>query len=172
MLWKLGYWGLQLLFLVLLLSHAIEFCSHYFHLCSHLLVNMLRNGASRLALRSIATPLARSSAALPHANPALQWATQFSSMASKRPQSSQIAHIKPVQAAIFRRNLTDEQKEAEKKYAHEKLKVTPDTVSASSTTHPMFGEIGGTNSQPQVDMMAGVKDDVVSRGVSQSFSLS
>lgn len=76
--------------------------------------------------------------------------------------------MKPIQAAIFRRNLTDEQKEAEKKYAHEKLKATPETVTASSTSHPMFGELGGTKPQPQVDMMAGVKGDVVSRHGSQS----
>lgn len=133
---------------------------------------MLRNGASRLALRSIATPAARSPTAPRHATPVFQWATQFSSAASKRPQLSRIAQMKPVQAAIIRRNLTNEQKEAEKKYAHEKLKATPETVSASSTSHPVFGELGGSPPPQQIDMMAGVKGDVVGTPGSESDFMS
>lgn len=73
---------------------------------------------------------------------------------------SRIAQMKPIQAAIFRRNLTDEQKAAEKKYAQEKLKATPETVTASSTSHPVFGELGASQPQPEVDVMAGVRGDV------------
>lgn len=76
---------------------------------------------------------------------------------------SRIAQMKPIQAAIFRRNLTDEQKAAEKKYAQEKLKATPETVTASSTSHPVFGELGASEPPPEVDVMAGVRGDVVSR---------
>ena len=72
-----------------------------------------------------------------------------------------------MQAGSVRRNISKDQLKAEDKYAHEKLKATPETVSLSSTMHPITGELGN-NPPPEkeADMMAGVKSDVVSRRVS------
>lgn len=49
---------------------------------------------------------------------------------------------------------------AEEKLLHKTLKATPESVSSGSTVHPVFGEHGGEQ-EPEVDMMAGVKGDIV-----------
>lgn len=130
--------------------------------------NMLRNGASRLALRSVAGPTAaRSAANFTRTAPSLQWKTQFGSLAAKRPQLAQTATaLKPASSAILRRcmadvKLTEEQKQAESRYRNEEIKPTPETVTSTSTTHPIFSEVGAEASVKEVDMMAGVKHDVV-----------
>jgi hypothetical protein len=70
--------------------------------------------------------------------------------------------MKPIQSAIMRRGLTDAQKKKESGYAKESIKPTPETVSATSTTHAMFGEVGVKDPEPKdADMMAGMKHDVV-----------
>jgi len=51
-------------------------------------------------------------------------------------------------------------KQAEKKYAQEKLKPTPETVTATSSTHAMFSEVGTNNPVNDVDMLASVKHDI------------
>ncbi|KAH9864142.1 hypothetical protein J1614_010076 [Plenodomus biglobosus] len=130
---------------------------------------MLRNAASRLALRSMA-PAARPVATPQRTAPSLQWTTQFGSMATRRPH---MAHSKPVQAAFLRRTISEkipkEQKEAEKKYGQEVIKPTPETVSSTSTTHPIFSEVATENPDREVDMMAGVKHDVGT--IKATFSL-
>lgn len=108
-------------------------------------------------------PAARPFAPAPTAAPARQWTTQFGSMATRRPQTSQLARITPVQTSISRRSVTQDQKKAEERYAHEKLVPTPETVSTTSTIHPFLSEHGVENPQNDVDMMKGVKSDIVSR---------
>ncbi|KAF2009219.1 hypothetical protein BU24DRAFT_85032 [Aaosphaeria arxii CBS 175.79] len=133
---------------------------------------MLRTGASRLALRSIAAPSARPvvSSFIRTTKP-VQWNTEFSSVASKRPQILSMAQMKPIQVAVLRRALSDKiDLKAEKRYSQEKLKPSPETVSAYSTTHPLVGEVGRTNPQAEVDMMAGVKGDVTT--IKETFDLS
>jgi len=85
------------------------------------------------------------------------------------PKRQQVAHRKPIQAAavaILRRHITKkipkEQKEAEEKYAQQAIKPTPETVSSTSSTHPLFSEIGTETPTREVDMMADIKHDVVS----------
>ncbi|KAJ8114964.1 hypothetical protein OPT61_g3282 [Boeremia exigua] len=129
---------------------------------------MLRNGATRFA-RSITAPVARPFAAAPRAAPAHQWATQFGSLASKRPQISQLARITPTKTTIARRNVTKDQKKAEDRYAHEKLQPTPETVSTTSSIHPFLSEQGVETPQNDVDMMKGVKSDIET--VRETFSL-
>jgi len=125
---------------------------------------MLRTGASRLAFRSVAIPGARP-AGTPFARTAssAQWIVQFTSLASKRPQLQPLAQLKPIQAAVLRRTMASKiDKKAENKYAHEKLKPTPETVTLTSSTHPMFSEIGTKNPEnDDVDMLASVKNDIV-----------
>lgn len=74
---------------------------------------------------------------------------------------SQLARITPINTTISRRNVTKEQKQAEDKYAHEKLKPTPETVSTTSSIHPIFEEQGVKTPEKDIDMMAGVKSDIV-----------
>jgi hypothetical protein len=70
--------------------------------------------------------------------------------------------LKPIQSAVMRRSITDAQKKDESKYAQEMIKPTPETVSATSSTHAMFGEVGVKDPEPkEADMMAGMKHDVV-----------
>jgi hypothetical protein len=73
-----------------------------------------------------------------------------------------LAAVKPIQAAVVRRSITDAQKQAESRYAKEEIKPTPETVSATSSTHAMFGEVGVKDAEKSdADMMAGMKHDVV-----------
>ena len=123
---------------------------------------MLRNGASRLALRSIGAPAARPATGIRNTAPTVQWATQFGSLASRRPRLSQVASIKPIQTAVMRRTITDAQKQAESRYSKEEIKPTPETVSTTSSTHAMFGEVGVEDKENKdADMMAGLNHDVV-----------
>ena len=130
---------------------------------------MLRNGASRLAQRSVAAPnAARPAASFVRTAPSLQWTTQFGSLAARRPQLAQTTSaLKPASSAILRRTmadgkLTEAQKQAESKYRQEAIKPTPETVTSSSTTHPIFSEVGAETPKNEVDMTAGIKHDVVS----------
>jgi hypothetical protein len=120
---------------------------------------MLRNGASRLAQRSLAAP--RPAASFTRTTPALQWATQFGSLAARRPQLAPAL----AQSAILRRSLASQasegQKQAESRYSKEEIKPTPETVSTTSSTHAMFEEVGVETPKNEVDMTAGLKHDVV-----------
>lgn len=94
----------------------------------------------------------------------------MASLAFKRPQLPAAAQLKPAPTAILRRTLADKiDREAEKKYAKEKLEPTPETVSSTSSMHPILGEVGETpnSAANDVDMMAGIKGDVV---LSPSYS--
>lgn len=125
-------------------------------------ITMLRNGASRLLFRPITASAARPATNIQRTTTQLQWNTQFGSLASRRPQLSQ---LRPSKTAILRRSLTDKQKEAEARYAKEEIKPTPETVSTTSTTHPMFSEVGVENpTAKDADMTAGLKHDVVRCG--------
>lgn len=132
---------------------------------------MLRTGASRLALRSVPAPAARPLASFRFPAPTAQRPTRFSSVASKRPQISQLAQFKPIQASVIRRALTEERKQAENRYAHEKLKPTPETVSTTSSIHPIMSEVGAEQPEREVDMAAGIKSDVVCSSRKYSWSL-
>lgn len=131
---------------------------------------MLRTGASRLALRSIAAPAVRPAASFCVAPLAAQRVTTFSSIASRRPQPSPFAQCKPLSATIPRRTLTNERKEAEKRYAQEEIKPTPETVSATSSIHPVIGEVTGDERPPQeMKVSKGVQGDLET--IKETFSL-
>jgi len=124
---------------------------------------MLRTGASRLALRIASTPAVRAAPSFRVTPPAAKWATQFSSIASKRPHISQLAQLRPMQATGLRRALSEEKKQAESRYANEEIKPTPETVSSTSSIHPMLSEVGAEPTHREVDMSAGIKQDLVSQ---------
>ncbi|KAL1594463.1 hypothetical protein SLS60_010223 [Paraconiothyrium brasiliense] len=90
-------------------------------------------------------------------------------MASRRPQISQLAQLKPTQAAVLRRALSEERKQAEAKYAKEEIKPTPETVSTTSSIHPFVGEVGGEPVHQEVDMSAGIKADL--NTIKETFDL-
>ncbi|KAF2642660.1 hypothetical protein P280DRAFT_271111 [Massarina eburnea CBS 473.64] len=123
---------------------------------------MLRTGASRLALRAYPAPAVRPAASFRCTAPAAQW-SQFSSVASKRPQIRPAAQLRPVQAAVMRRTLSQERKEDEDRYAHEKIKATPETVSTTSSIHPMMGEVANNPDatlQHKIEVGSGLKGDI------------
>jgi hypothetical protein len=91
----------------------------------------------------------------------------MSYMGMKRPQLPAKNQLGSIQTGLLRRTLADKiDREAESKYAKEKLKPTPETVSSSSTMHPVFGaEHQAADIPREVDMMAGMRSDLVlSRG--------
>ena len=124
-------------------------------------MTMLRTNASRFALKTFPPPAVRTAPSYRFAAPSIQWTTQFSSVAFKRPQISQLVQLKPIQSTVLRRALSEERKSAEARYAKEKLKPTPETVSATSSIHPFVGEIVETPTSQDVDMSAGIKADIV-----------
>lgn len=90
----------------------------------------------------------------------MQCTARFTSLSSNRPQPPPITQLQPIQT-IFRRTLASKiNKKAEDKYAHEKIKPTPETVSSTSSVHPLFSEVGTKAPENEVDMMAGVKHDM------------
>ncbi|KAF2678289.1 hypothetical protein K458DRAFT_423235 [Lentithecium fluviatile CBS 122367] len=131
---------------------------------------MLRTGASRLALRSIPAPIVRPAASFRVSPPAAQWTTQFGSVASKRPATPRVAGLRPIQSAVLRRAVSNERKKAEERYAHEKIMPTPETVSATSTIHPVLGEVTGESQPPkEMKVSAGVAGDIET--IRETFSL-
>lgn len=136
---------------------------------TYLSPTMLRNGASRIALRSIGAPASRPATSLRTA-PIKQWTTQFGSLASRRPQLAQVAALKPIQSSI-RHAVSDSQKKAEARYSQEEIKPTPETVSATSSLRSMTGEVGMDDEQKKGsgDVTSGLKHDVVCIHTSATF---
>ncbi|KAK6006336.1 hypothetical protein QM012_006746 [Aureobasidium pullulans] len=61
-------------------------------------------------------------------------------------------------------------KEVEARLGDEKLKADPENVSSTSSTHPLFGEVGmAEDPHKDADMMAGVKNDM--KTIKDTFSL-
>jgi len=56
---------------------------------------------------------------------------------------------------------TTPNQEKEKKLAQEPLTSSPQFVSADSSTHPVFSEVGGKEAEDDTDMMAGIRHDMV-----------
>jgi len=124
---------------------------------------MFRAGAARQlrALSGLGASVPRSS--------------QFSSKLCTLSQATRpLAIGKPVTLALARyasqqAPMDKINKEVESKLGSEKLKADPDTVSSTSSTHPVFGEVGMPEDQHKdADMMAGVKNDMVSANSSSS----
>ncbi|KAH0293176.1 hypothetical protein M436DRAFT_81254 [Aureobasidium namibiae CBS 147.97] len=125
---------------------------------------MFRAGAARQlrALSGLGASVPRSS--------------QFSSKLCTLSQATRpLAIGKPVTLALARyasqqAPMDKINKEVESKLGSEKLKPDPDTVSSTSSTHPVFGEVGMPEDQHKdADMMAGVKNDM--KVIKDTFSL-
>ncbi|KAF2471807.1 uncharacterized protein BDR25DRAFT_260358 [Lindgomyces ingoldianus] len=134
---------------------------------------MLRARASRLALRSIATPAACPARSLLNRSASqAQRTTKFSSLSFQRPSINPMVQFKPIQTAVLRRKLAAKiNKEAENRYSHERIEPKPEQVSATSTIHLVLGEVGGAPATaPDADTMGGVKHDL--NTIKETFNLS
>lgn len=60
-------------------------------------------------------------------------------------------------------------KKHEEKIANQKIEPTPETVSATSSIHPVLGEVATPEAEKDVDMMAGIKHDI--NTIKETFSL-
>ncbi|KAI4724259.1 hypothetical protein E4T49_08004 [Aureobasidium sp. EXF-10728] len=125
---------------------------------------MFRAGAARQlrALSGLGASVPRSS--------------QFSSKLCTLSQHTRpLAISKPVTLALARyasqqAPMDKINKEVETNLGNEKLKADPDTVSSTSSTHPVFGEVGmAEDPHKDADMMAGVKNDI--KTIKDTFSL-
>ncbi|KAI5207461.1 hypothetical protein E4T39_01996 [Aureobasidium subglaciale] len=86
-------------------------------------------------------------------------------LALGKPMTLALAHYATQQAPMDKIN-----KAVESKLGDLKLKPDPDTVSTTSSTHPVFGEVGMTEDpHKDADMMAGVKNDL--KTIKDTFSL-
>ncbi|KAG9680956.1 hypothetical protein KCU95_g15440, partial [Aureobasidium melanogenum] len=86
-------------------------------------------------------------------------------LAIGKPMNLALARYASQQAPMDKIN-----KEVETKLGNEKLQADPENVSISSSTHPVFGEVGmAEDPHKDADMMAGVKNDM--KTIKDTFSL-
>ncbi|KAH0342358.1 hypothetical protein KCU81_g5720, partial [Aureobasidium melanogenum] len=86
-------------------------------------------------------------------------------LAIGKPMTLALARYASQQAPMDKIN-----KEVETKLGNEKLQADPENVSISSSTHPVFGEVGmAEDPHKDADMMAGVKNDM--KTIKDTFSL-
>ena len=115
---------------------------------------MFRTSASRTAYRVLGglAPVPRAS-----------FASKLCTLSKNRPQ----AVGKPMTLALARyasqqSPMDHINKKHEQELGQQKLKADPDVVSTTSSTHPVFGEVGmAEDPNKDADMMAGVKSDMV-----------
>ena len=137
---------------------------------------MLRTGATRSVLRSL-------NASQP-VHPSFQISvqtrqirSQLCTLSSRRPQTIANAIPKPTTTSILRRQVSHSRPllqlskydkpdtEHERKVAEQKLKATPDTVSTTSSIHPVMGEVGVHDPEDKPEVSGGIKADLVSGNV-------
>lgn len=123
---------------------------------------MMRTSATRALLRPFSCT--KASAAAPgfrytHAN-ALKHAgfpkrTESLALSAYRPISTSL--VRSYASASLSRNV-----EREKELQQQKLGADPELVSSSSSTHALNSELGAEDKEEDVDMMAGIRHDMVS----------
>lgn len=129
---------------------------------------MLRSGAARAVLRTLNTATfqpARSS--FNGAATKVQFTSKLCTSSYKRPQALIFAARKPVTASLARQATTQTQwdkpdKKHEKDVGKQHLEAEPDIVSTTSSVHSVFSEVATPEPERDIDMMAGVKSDLVS----------
>jgi len=132
---------------------------------------MLRNPASRAVFRSFTNAGAKP--ARPTINGALQrpqLTSQLCTLSARSPQRIGVALNRPVITPFLRQASTAQpphfdkpNTNAEDKIAHQKLEAHPELVSSTSSIHPLNSEIGVPEPEKEVDMLAGMKSDLVPR---------
>ena len=129
---------------------------------------MFRQSASRVLLRSLTKTSQPANAFYP------KCANSSFSNSVRRSNSLLRTHAKPLALSTFRQPTslirhassgapgTFQRPEKEEKFATEELKPEPGIVSTTSSTHPVLGEVGQKDQEEDVDMMAGMRHDIVS----------
>lgn len=132
---------------------------------------MLRNPAIRTTLRSLQAPPTKASLRLNSRTIApfnAQFTSRLCTLSSKRPQVYAIA-LQKLNTTYLRQSYADKKVEvvdhinakAEDEAHKHRMAKDPEHVSSTSSIHPVFSEIGTPNPEPDTDMMAGVKADLV-----------
>lgn len=126
---------------------------------------MFRAGVNRIALQALRAPAPQAARyTLNAAAQRAQLSTRTTALAERRPQAVQAALPRPVALALLRRHASTVDhidKKAEDAAAHKKMKPHPEIVSSTSSVHPLTREVGIANPEDDIDMMAGVKSDLV-----------
>ncbi|KAF2089383.1 hypothetical protein K490DRAFT_37196 [Saccharata proteae CBS 121410] len=133
---------------------------------------MLRTPVSRAVVRSLKVSQ-RASINAPACS--TQSTSKLCTLGARRPQNPAFASWKPVTGALVRKQnyaLTKWDKvdeKAEHEVAEKKLEPHPELVSATSSTHAVFGEVGVKEPEKEEDMMKGMKHDF--QTIKDTFSL-
>jgi len=131
---------------------------------------MMRTGASRALLRPFATPTSNR-ARFAHNIAQRSLFGQQNSVAGKKLQPLALTAFRGANTALVRNYASSvvpgstQDIGKEKKLAEEPLASSPQFVSSDSSTHPVFSEHGTKQQEDDVDMMAGIKHDLVSASV-------
>jgi hypothetical protein len=128
---------------------------------------MLRTMIPRSLLRPLTTAPTNAARAqskfVPRISESVQFNSRLCTLSSKRPQAIAVS-IQKLNRTTLRSSSKYEKPdtELEKKIGKEKLEAHPDLVSTTSSTHPLFNEIGTKDSEKDADMSAGIVADIVS----------
>ncbi|KAL9095762.1 MAG: hypothetical protein Q9165_002194 [Trypethelium subeluteriae] len=132
---------------------------------------MLRSGAPRAVLGSLtrSTATAPRSAFLTPTHKG-QRTSNLATLCNRRPLTA----ARPFTAAFIRYQSTSQpldkvDRKHEAQVGNEKLQATPETVSATSSVHPVLGEVATPEQEPDTDMMAGIRSDM--KTILETFSL-
>ena len=124
---------------------------------------MLRSAAPRAIFGSVTrSPRASSRQTFVNTLFRAQRSSSLTTLCGKR----QRAATKPISTAFIRYQTTSPpfdkaDTKHEEKVSHEKLPTTPQTVSATSSVHPVLGEVATAEEGPDTDMMQGIRSDMV-----------
>ena len=124
---------------------------------------MLRSGASRAILGSLTrTSQITPRSAFLSATSKAQRGSHLTTLCSRRP----LAATRSVTGTFVRSQTTTppldkKDQKHEQQVGREKLQATPETVSTTSSVHPVLEEVGTPEAEPDTDMMAGIRSDMV-----------
>jgi hypothetical protein len=128
---------------------------------------MLRTTIPRTLLRPLTTAPTKAARAQFQFRPSVSESVQFTSrlctLSSKRPQAIAISIQKLNRTTLRSSSKYDKPNTTlEEKVGKEKLVAHPELVSTTSSTHPVFSEIGTKDPEKDADMSAGIMADLVS----------
>ena len=128
---------------------------------------MLRPTGSRTLLRSLTKPASAPTSLFPRCS-----ASSLSRPSSRR-ENLLSRQSNPLALSTFRQPTsliryasgrvpgTTQRPDKEAQFAAQQLPADPEVVSTSSSTHPILGEVGAEEKEEDVDMMAGLRHDLV-----------
>lgn len=124
---------------------------------------MLRTNAARAAFRALNTAPAATRSSFATSQNAPRLVSQLSKSrptALSKPLSMALTRYQTTGGSLTNPDKIDSRHEQE--VAKGKLQADPSIVSSTSSTHAVFSEVATPEEEKDVDMMAGVKGDLVS----------